>query len=43
VDAAADVWIYNSKAFRAVRSRVKGYQPGVIGDGLDLRNLWLEA
>lgn len=43
VDAAADVWIYNSKAFRAVRSRVKGYQPGVVGDGLDLRNLWLEA
>lgn len=43
VDQAVDVWIYNSKAFRAVRTRVKGFTPGAIGDGLDLRNLWIEA
>ncbi|MCC7426669.1 MAG: ABC transporter substrate-binding protein [Alphaproteobacteria bacterium] len=43
VDQAVDVWIYNGMAYRAVRERVKGYRPGAVGDGLDLRELWLEG
>jgi peptide/nickel transport system substrate-binding protein len=43
VDHAVDVWIYNSRAYRAVRSRIRGYQPGYTGDDVDLRNLWIEA
>lgn len=43
VDAAADVWIYNSKAYRAVRTRIKGYRPGAVGDGVDLREMWIDA
>jgi peptide/nickel transport system substrate-binding protein len=43
VDQAVDVWIYNSKAFRAVRERIRGYRPGAVGDGVDLREMWIEA
>jgi len=40
---AVDIWIYNGNAVRAVRKRVKGYQPAAIGDGVDLRTIWIEA
>jgi len=43
VDQAVDVWIYNGMAYRAVRERVKGYEAGAIGDGIDLRRLWLDG
>lgn len=43
VDQAVDVWIYNSKGYRVVRDRVKGFRPGAVGDGVDLREMWIET
>lgn len=43
VAESVDIWVYNSKTFRAVRTRLKGYEPAAIGDGVDLRKMWLEG
>jgi len=43
VDQSVDVWIYNGAATRAIRTRVKGYQSGLIGDGVPLRSMSLQA
>jgi peptide/nickel transport system substrate-binding protein len=43
VDESVDLWIYNSKTFRAIRTRLKGYKPAAVGDGVDLRGMWLEG
>ncbi len=40
---AVDVWIYQGKVARAIRTRVKGYQPAVTGDAVDLRQMWVES
>ena len=43
VEDAVDVWIYRGKVARALRTRVKGYEPAVTGDGIDLRKIWVES
>ena len=43
VAEAVDIWIYNGKVNRGVRNRVKGYEPPGVGDGVDLRSMWVEA
>jgi peptide/nickel transport system substrate-binding protein len=40
---AVDVWIYQGKVARALRTRVKGYVPAITGDGVDLRQMWIDA
>jgi peptide/nickel transport system substrate-binding protein len=40
---AVDVWIYQGKVARALRKRLKGYVPAITGDGVDLRQMWVEA
>jgi peptide/nickel transport system substrate-binding protein len=40
---AVDVWIYQGKVARALRTRVKGYAPAITGDGVDLRQMWVES
>lgn len=39
---AVDIWIYNGQVSRGVRDRVKGYMPAGVGDGVDLRKIWVE-
>lgn len=43
VAEAVDIWIYNGKVNRGVRNRLKGYEPPGVGDGVDLRTMWVEA
>jgi peptide/nickel transport system substrate-binding protein len=40
---AADLWIYQGKVARAIRTRVKGYSPSATGDAVDLRQMWVES
>jgi ABC-type transport system substrate-binding protein len=43
VSDAVDVWIYKGKVARAIRTRIKGYQPAVTGDGIDLRMISVDG
>lgn len=43
VDDCVDLWVYNGKTFRAVRKRLKGYEPATGGDGIDIRKIQLES
>jgi len=43
VSDAVDVWIYKGKVARAIRTRIKGYQPAITGDGIDLRTIWVDG
>ena len=41
VDAAADIWVYNTVELRGMRARVKGFKFSPVGSGSELRHMSL--